>query len=135
MSDAAMTNAAPAPIIPDGYALARLNATNRPAVMRAINAACRRYIDEVWLQIETMIKAYGVRENPDNVAWLASALLIPDEVWAEYQREFPKRYKKRYDKMQDLRQRAEDGEWSGAADEADRQVRAASRAFTPRQGY
>ncbi len=130
-----MTNAAPAPIIPDGYALARLNATNWQAAIRAINAGCRRYIDEVWLQIETMIKAYGVRENPDNVAWLAGALLIPDEIWSEYAREFPKRYAKRWEKFQRLRQRAEDGEWAGAADEADRQVRAASRAFTPRQAY
>jgi hypothetical protein len=115
------------PLVPDGWALADLMENDRPAAIAAVKEACREWIADLWIQLETMLAAYGVRENPDPQAWLAAALLIPDEVWAEYKEHFPKRYAKRWDKFQKLRERSEAGEWAGAADEADRIVRDAQR--------
>jgi hypothetical protein len=124
-----VTTAPLPPLVPDGYALARLMATNRRAAVKAVQRASDRYIDNFLRQLDVMEKAMGIVRNPDPQARLAAYLLKPDEVWAAQRREFPKDYAEDWQDFQKLRERANAGEWAGAADEAERIVRDAQRTF------
>ena len=124
-----MTTETLPPVVPDGYALARLMATNRRAAVKAVERACDRYIDNFMRQLDVMEKAMGIVRNPDPQARLAAYLLKPDEVWMAQRASFPKDYAEDWDDFQKLRERANAGEWAGAADEADRIVRDAQRTY------
>lgn len=99
------------PLIPPGYALARLMAKDRNKAIKAVQRASDRFINETHKKLETMQAAFGIKRQANPMRRLAAYLQKPDEVWQEQRAKFPDDYEKDWDDFQKLRERAQNGDF------------------------